>query len=155
MRTSAISRRKVRRWFGTLSVSAGTAVFSGAVAILVDRLVRGGTMNWGYLAAFTALGAALSGGGAWLLATVKSAIGVSVAAMDHAGDIERYQDETDSFARFGRAVFTAQTSLQVPVESPDDLPLLRARLGARDERQLQRRRAPQPNAPRDYGQRRG
>ncbi|HUY49771.1 MAG TPA: hypothetical protein VMV92_29320 [Streptosporangiaceae bacterium] len=130
MRTAAVTRRKLRRWAGTVSVSAGTAVFSGAVAIIVDSVVQGGTIHWPYLAGSTALGAALSGGGAWLLATVRSAVGISLAAMDHAGDIERYQDETDSFARFGRGIFTAQTSVQVTVETPADLKSLRARLRA-------------------------
>ncbi|HUY48720.1 MAG TPA: hypothetical protein VMV92_23885 [Streptosporangiaceae bacterium] len=125
-----MTRRKLRRWVGTVSVSAGTAVFSGAVAILVDSVVQGGTLHWPYLAGSTALGAALSGGGAWLLATVRSAVGIGLAAMDHAGDVERYQDEADSFARFGHGIFTAQTSVQVTVETPADLKFLRARLRA-------------------------
>ena len=125
-----MTRRKLRRWSGTVSVSAGTALFSGAVGILVDHIVRGGPLDWAYLVIFTAVGAALSGGGAWLLATVKSAVGVSLAATDKDGDIDRYQDETDSFARFGRRVFTAQTSVQVTVQSVRDLSLLQARLRA-------------------------
>jgi len=130
MSLSAITRHKLRRWSGAIGVSVGTAVFSGAVGILVDALVRGGSLHWPYLAGFTAIGAVLSAGGAWLVTTVKSAVGISVAAMDRGGDTERYQDEIDGFARFGRTVFTAQTTVQLDVESTDDLPLLRARLRA-------------------------
>ncbi|SRR5216683_761737 len=127
---TAVLRRKLRRWLGTVGVSAGTAVFSGAVAILVDHLARGGPLRWAYLAGFAVLGAALSGGGAWLLATVRSAAGIEVAAMDRAGDPERYRDQSDSFARFGRTMFTAQTSVQVHVETARDLRVLRERLRA-------------------------
>jgi hypothetical protein len=128
MKPSAVARRKLRRWSGAVSVSVGTAVFSGAVGILVDRLVRGGSLQWAYLAAFTAAGVLISGGGAWLLATVRSAVGISLAVMDHDGDLERYQGETSSVARFGGAVFTAQTSVSVSADEPGDLLLLRARL---------------------------
>lgn len=128
MKLAAVTRRKLRRWAGTIAVSAGTALFSGAVGILVDHVVRGGPVSWTYLAAFTVTGAALSGGGAWLLATGRSAVAISLAATDSHGDPERYQDQADSFARYGRTRFTAQTVVQVAVEDSGDLPALRARL---------------------------
>jgi hypothetical protein len=51
-----------------------------------------------------------------------------VATIDAAGDLDRYQDEADSFARFGEGVFTALTSLLIPVSKPHDLLLLRSRV---------------------------
>lgn len=128
MRLRAAAREKIRRLLGALLISLGTAVFSGAVAVLVDGLINGKPLRWWYIAAFTAAGLLLSGGGAWLLATLKTAVGIGVATTDAAGDADRYQDEADAFARFGEGVFTALTSLLIPVNEPGDLPLLRSRL---------------------------
>lgn len=130
MNMSAAQRRRYRRLTGALLISLGTAVFSGAVGIVIDALVHGGSMRWYYLAGSIVLGATLSGGGGWLIATLKAATGLAVIATDSAGDADRYQDEADAFARFGAGMFTVQTSLQESVEQPNDLPSLRNRLRA-------------------------
>jgi hypothetical protein len=128
MKLKAATRESARRLFGALLISLGTAVFSGAVAVLVDALINSKPLRWWYVAAFTAAGLLLSGGGAWLLATLKTAVGIGVATTDTAGDADRYQDEADAFARFGGGAFTALTSLLIPVNEADDLPALRNRL---------------------------
>src|ERR1017187_3724208 len=128
MKLRAAAREKMRRLLGALLISLGTAVFSGAVAVLVDGLINGKPLRWWYITAFTVAGLLLSGGGAWLLATLKTAVGIGVATTDAAGDLDRYQDEADSFARFGEGVFTALTSLLIPVSKPHDLLLLRSRV---------------------------
>lgn len=128
MELKAAAREKIRRLIGALLISLGTAVFSGAVGVLVDALINGKPLRWWYLIGFTAAGLLLSGGGAWLLATLKTAVGIGLATTDAAGDADRYQDEADAFARFGEGVFTALTSLLIPVNEPSDLLLLRSRL---------------------------
>jgi hypothetical protein len=124
----AATRERIRRLFGTLLISLGTAVFSGAVAVLVDGLINGKPLRWWYIVAFTVAGLLLSGGGAWLLATLKRAVGIGVATTDAASDPDRYQDEVDAFAQFGKSVFTALTSLLIPVNEPRDLLPLRSSL---------------------------
>lgn len=124
----AATREQLRRLLGALLISLGTAVFSGAVAVLVDGLINAKPLRWWYVTAFTVAGLLLSGSGAWLLATLNTATGIGVATMDAAGDLDRYQDEADAFARFGEGVFTALTSLLIPVSEPPDLPLLRSRV---------------------------
>ena len=128
MRLGAAAREKMRRLLGALLISLGTAVFSGAVAVLVDGLINAKPLRWWYIVAFTVAGLLLSGGGAWLLATLKTAVGIAVATTDAAGDPDRYQDEADAFARFGEDIFTALTSLLIPVSEPGDLLLLRSRV---------------------------
>jgi hypothetical protein len=128
MKLKAATRERTRRLLGALLVSLGTAVFSGAVAVLVDALINGQPLRWWYFTGFTAAGLALSGGGAWLLATTRTAAGIGVTATDTDGDADRYQDEADAFARFGENTFTALTSLLIPVNEPGDLPVLRSRL---------------------------
>jgi hypothetical protein len=125
---TAAAREKIRRLIGALLISLGTAVFSGAVAVLVDGLINSEQLRWAYITVFTVAGLLLSGGGAWLLATLRTAVGIGVATTDEAGDPDRYQDEADAFARFGEGVFTALTSLFVPVNDAVDLPSLRNRL---------------------------
>ena len=61
MRLRAAAREKIRRLLGALLISLGTAVFSGAVAVLVDGLINGKPLRWWYIAAFTAAGLLLSG----------------------------------------------------------------------------------------------
>lgn len=128
MKVTAAAREKIRRLLGAILISLGTAVFSGAVAVLVDGLINAQPFRWGYVAAFTVAGLLLSGGGAWLLATLRTAVGIGIATTDQAGDSDRYLDEADAFARFGEGVFTALTSLLIPVTGPGDLPQLRNRL---------------------------
>jgi hypothetical protein len=41
MKLRAAAREKMRRLLGALLISLGTAVFSGAVAVLVDGLING------------------------------------------------------------------------------------------------------------------
>jgi hypothetical protein len=74
-----------------------------------------------------AAGLLLSGGGAWLLAVLKTSVGLSITTTDTGGDADRYQDEADAFGRFGETAFTALTSLQASVERPADLRALRSR----------------------------
>src|SRR5262245_35883846 len=121
MRVTAAVRENTRRLTGAVLISLGTAVFSGAVAVIVDALINEKPVRWVYSATFTAAGLLLSGGGAWLLATLKTSVGLSITATDSAGDPDRYQDEADAFARFGEGTFTALTSLQASVEKPADL----------------------------------
>src|SRR5258706_2402439 len=59
----AATREKTRRLLGALLISLGTAVFSGAVAVLVDGLINGKPLRWWYITAFTVAGLLLSGGG--------------------------------------------------------------------------------------------
>jgi hypothetical protein len=128
MRLTAAARDSIRRLAGALLISLGTAVFSGAVAVVVDALINDKTIRWAYALAFTAAGLLLSGSGAWLLATLRAAAGLSITTMDAGGDPDRYQDEADAFARFGESAFTALTSLQATVEHPADLRPLRSRV---------------------------
>jgi hypothetical protein len=128
MQLTAGARESMRRLTGALLISLGTAVFSGAVAVVVDALINDKPLRWVYAVTFTAAGLLLSGGGAWLLATLKTSVGLSITTMDAAGDPDRYQDEADSFARFGEGTFTALTSLQATVEHPADLRALRSRV---------------------------
>ena len=121
MQITAAARESARRLFGALLISLGTAVFSGAVAVVVDALINDKPVRWIYAVEFTAGGLLLSGSGAWLLATLKTSVGLSITAMDAGGDPDRYQDEADAFARFGEGAFTALTSLQATVEKPADL----------------------------------
>ncbi|MBO3752847.1 hypothetical protein J5X84_42935 [Streptosporangiaceae bacterium NEAU-GS5] len=125
---SAQHRRRLRLLAGATLVSLGTAVFSGAVSIVVDALVKATSLNWPLLTAFTALGVVLSSGGAWLLGTIRTGVGLALAATDARGGTDRYQDEAEAFAAFGNGQFVLQTQLQIPVETTDDLPLLRTRL---------------------------
>jgi hypothetical protein len=128
MRLTASARQSTRRLAGALLISLGTAVFSGAVAVVVDALINDKPLRWIYAVTLTAAGLLFSGSGAWLLATLKTAIGLSVTTMDAGGDPDRYQDEADAFARFGEGTFTALTSLQATVEHPADLRILRGRV---------------------------
>lgn len=128
MPVTAAVRERIRRLTGALLISLGTAVFSGAVAVVVDALISDKPLHWTYALAFTGAGLILSGGGAWLLATLKTSVGLSVTATDTAGDPERYQNETDTFARFGQETFSALTSIEAPVENPADLRILRSRV---------------------------
>ncbi|MCW2914729.1 MAG: hypothetical protein JWN52_2797 [Actinomycetia bacterium] len=128
MTLSAKRRRRLRQLGGAMLLSLGTAVFSGAVSMVIDGQVKGGSLRWGYLAGFLIAGLLLSGGGAWLLATIRTGVGIALAATDGAGFVERYQDEAEAFLRFGAGVFTAQTALQVPVEKRSDLLQLRKSL---------------------------
>jgi hypothetical protein len=128
MRLMAGTRESMRRLTGALLISLGTAVFSGAVAVVVDALINDKPLRWVYAVTFTLAGLLLSGGGAWLLATLKTSVGLSITTMDAAGDPDRYQDEADAFARFGEGAFTALTSLQATVEHPADLRALRSRV---------------------------
>jgi hypothetical protein len=127
MNVTAAVRENARRLTGALLISLGTAVFSGAVAVVVDALINDKPVRWDYAVSFTAAGLLLSGSGAWLLATQKTSVGLSITATDSAGDPDRYQDEADAFARFGEGTFTALTSLQATVEKPADLRTLRGR----------------------------
>ncbi|MFF4128274.1 hypothetical protein ACFYYP_32520 [Microbispora rosea] len=126
----AARRRWLRTSSGTLLVSLGTAVFSGAVSIVVDGIVKSASLRWPSLIGFTLLGLILSGGGAWLITTLRTGVGMALAATDRAGDQDRYLDEAEAFATFGQKVFVLQTLLQVPVETTRDLPMLRNRLTA-------------------------
>lgn len=128
MRLKAAARDKTRRLTGALLISLGTAMFSGAVGVLADALINGKPVRWWYLTAFTAAGLIMSGAGAWLLASIRTTVGIGVATTDTAGDPDRYLDEQDAFARFGQGAFTTLTSLLVPVNDPGDLPPLRSRL---------------------------
>lgn len=130
MRLTAGAQQSIRRLAGALLISLGTAVFSGAVAVVVDALINDKAIRSAYAAAFTAGGLVLSGSGAWLLATLKAAVGLSITTTDAAGDPDRYQDEADAFAQFGQSAFTALTSLQATVEHPADLRVLRTRVFA-------------------------
>jgi len=127
VRLTAAVRESTRRLIGALLISLGTAVFSGAVGVVVDALINDKPVRWIYTVAFTAAGLILSGSGAWLLATLKTSVGLSITTTDAGGDPDRYQDEADAFAWFAEGTFTALTSLQAPVESPTDLPALRSR----------------------------
>ncbi|GAB3275241.1 hypothetical protein GCM10027589_00220 [Actinocorallia lasiicapitis] len=123
----AQARRQLRNIIGGLLVSLGTAMFAGAVSLLVDALAKDTSLRWWYLAGFSLLGLLLSGGGAWLLGTLRSGVALSVLATDSAGDQGRYQDEADAFAHYGAGRFVFQTMVQVPVDRPEDFPELRTR----------------------------
>jgi hypothetical protein len=127
VQVTAAVRESARRLTGALLISLGTAVFSGAVAVVVDALINDKPIRWVYAAALTAAGLLLSGGGAWLLATLKTSVGLSITTTDPAGDPDRYQDEADAFTRFGESTFTALTSLEATIEKPADLRTLRSR----------------------------
>jgi hypothetical protein len=114
---------------GTVLISLGTAVFAGATSMVIDGYVKGGSLRGGYLVVFFVAGVVLSGGGAWLVATIRTGVGIAIAATDGAGFVDRYQDEAESFAQFGSSVFAAQSSLQV-LETAADLRHLRDRLFA-------------------------
>ena len=128
MPVTAAIRDRTRRLTGALLISLGTAVFSGAVAVVVDALINDKPLHWIYAAVLTAAGLILSSGGAWLLATLKTAVGLSVTTIDVGGDPERYQDEADTFARFGQSTFNALTSIEAAVEQPTDLRAMRTRV---------------------------
>lgn len=128
MAVSAANRRRFRQLTGTMLVSLGTAVFAGAISMIIDSFVKGGSPRWGYLAGFLVAGMVLSGGGAWLLTTIRVGVGIAIAATDKYGDLDRYQDEAEAFARFGAGVFATKSTLQFPVENAADLPHLRNRL---------------------------
>ncbi|RAY16854.1 hypothetical protein DPM19_01420 [Actinomadura craniellae] len=95
------------------------------MGLAIDAFVKGGSPRWAYLAGFLAGGAVLSGCGGWLLATVRVGVGLALSATDGAGDADRYLDEAESFGRFGAGVFAVQSTVQLPVESAEDLPNLR------------------------------
>jgi hypothetical protein len=128
MPVPAARRRQIRQLAGAMLVSLGTAVFAGAVSLVIDATVKNGTPRWPYLIGYLAVGVILSGSGAWLLATIRVGVGLAVVATDTDGDMDRYLDEAEAFSRFGAAHFAALSTLQVPVETVDDLPVLRSRL---------------------------
>ncbi|MEV5410963.1 hypothetical protein AB0K60_19230 [Thermopolyspora sp. NPDC052614] len=78
-------RRCLRTLAGTLLVSLGTAVFAGAVSIVIDALVKNVSVRWPYLIGSTLLVLALSGAGGWLLGTLRAGRSAAKSKWHQAG----------------------------------------------------------------------
>lgn len=121
----AASRVHVRKISGGLLISAGTAVFSGVVGLVVDAAVNGTVYRWVPMVVLFAVGLVLSGYGTWLLTHVPVSGGIVIAAIDDKGDPSYYQNAITSYMQYSATHFTHATSSQSRVHDPKDFNRLR------------------------------
>lgn len=125
MKQTAARRMRVRRISAGLLLSLGTAVFSAAVALIVNAVDGVGPYHWPTTLALIAVGLALTSAGSWLLTSGRRSLAIAVVATDIEGDTAKYRAAISGFVTYAAAEYAQSASSEVVVQQPKDIEVLK------------------------------